>query len=237
MIKKLCRLILISLCSVSLVACGENASATTTPEKEEVETDSTTEYANIDGERNGQGVIKPDDELEICNEEAEHISSEENNAPNVIESKEESESQPQRHDSEAYSYIPMDEFWLSDTEFDLIAWFEANGAVPRYCDLYGNENREEIPDCTAYVGVLYYPSIGCWNVIIGSDNYSAIRNSVNADKIYRTVFEYNSKEKNDVVMIKSDVNDFRTYRDHLIKMDEAMRKIKADPTNPTLNMD
>lgn len=234
--KKSLYVILVSIFTLALVACGENASATTTPEKEEVVTDNTTEYVNFDGEGEGQGVIKSDNELSALEEEAEQYSSGEDYDTYVIDSKEEvaEETSNTRFESESYPYVSMNNFWVSDNEIDLIAWYEANGAIPFYCDEYGNESYDESQNTAAYAGALVY-SFGCWNLYIGSDNYAAINNSVNADRKYRYVFEYNSKNTNDVVSIKSDVNDFKTYRETLEVMDEAMKKIKEDPSNGDFN--
>lgn len=230
--KRLFMLSVIFILSVILSACGENVSATSIPSTESEET-----IVNFEGEGAGQGVIKSDEDLEALKKEEDEISkysSGEDYNTYVIEKAEE-EKPVSKYKAENYpDYVPMDGFWISDSEFDLIGWYEANGAIIKFLDMYAEKLPEENSDTAIYAGYLVYER-NQWIIAVGSDNYCAVRHGFAGESL-KTICEYSSKEMDEVVKIKSDVNDFRVYKDSLEKMGEAMKEIKADPTNENLEL-
>ncbi len=201
MLKKHFIIVQITILMFSLVACN-NTDSIAPQEIPEVEINNnsdpittieedTAEYEETEAEENIESIAEDNSAYDIENneEEAHPIS---------------------KYKAENYpDYIPTDEYWVSDNEFDLVGWYEANGAIPIYFDMYGERAYDDSSNTAVYAGQLVY-SYGSWTIMIGSDNYSCVNNSISEDGIVRIVYEYNSKEKNDVVKIKSDVNDFRT---------------------------
>ena len=139
--------------SFTFVACGDNVSATTTPEVSE-EVENTTEYEDYSGEGTGQGVEKSDEELKALKAEASEYSSGEDYDTYVIESKEETKEEPKYekpwygplgtsdYKAENYPYVPTDEFWINENYFDIKGWILANGGFVHYYSIEHDKQEE-----------------------------------------------------------------------------------------------
>ncbi len=225
--------------SFTLVACGDNVSAATTPEVSE-EVENTTEYREFDGEGEGQGVIKSDDELEsLKKEEASQYSSGEDYNTYIIESKEEVKEEPEQPKSkfkaENYpDYVPMDNFWISSDEFDLAGWFEANGATVMFYDMNGDKMDSDNENVTFYAGNLTY-STGIWRLWIGADNVTQVIAYPPPTGERKLMLDYCSDGGQSTIKISSTSN-ICVYADSLTAIEGAIKQIKADPTRESINL-
>ncbi len=225
--KKSLYVILVSIFALALVACGENASATATPEKEEAETENTTEYREYDGEGEGQGVIKSDDELSALEEEAEQYSSGEDYDTYVIESKEEVAEEESSVYKANCPYVPASEFWVSDTEFDLIGWFEANGAqVVLFYDLSGTMIDGSDCDNVYYARALYcFDRNTIWSVCLSDFNASTVfEGGGTGNKLCDCTCEHG-----DYIVYTTGYSKLTMCPAVIEKMDFAMKAIKENP--------
>ncbi len=224
--------------SFTLVACGENTSAATTPEKEEVETDNTTEYVNSDGEGEGQGVIKSDEELAALEAEATEYYSGEDDDTYVIESKEEVAKEETTecekpwygplgtsdYKAQNYPYVPADGYWISENQFDLVGWIRANGGGIRFYSKDGPNQDEENEDTMMYRCSFLYAE-GLWEITMGGcPGFDVVKD----DETCATFVS------NDTVFV--DINPYGccTNRDVIDAIDYVLKETKANPAGPFL---
>lgn len=225
--KSMCAFLL-SLFALTLVACGDNVSAATTPEVSE-EVENTTEYREFDGEGEGQGVIKSDNELSALEEEAEQYSSGEEYDTYVIESKEEVAKEEPKTDSIYKAncpYVPMDEYWISDSEFDLVGWLEANGAqtIRRY-NRYSELLKEDSEDVSCYKAVFAFDQETMWYIYIYSPS------KVSCDPSSTNVSEATCFSRENTRMISINRYGKQVYEDAFRAIDDAVRTIKNNPNS------
>ncbi len=225
--------------SFTFVACGDNVSATTTPEQEEVVTENiTTEY---NGEGAGQGVIKSDDELEALEEEASEYSSGEDYDTYVIESKEEVEEATTTeyekpwygplgtsdYKSDNYPYVPIDDYWISNNQFDLVGWVHANGGSLGYYAEDGSKQKKENDETMMYRCTFNY-SVGTWNIYMGS----CYGFDISKEGEENSGFSYTSNGNSEIVSINQ--YGCYTYADVITAIDNTVKQTKENPSGPII---
>ena len=179
MTKRFFVILIASLVVTSMTACGNNAAATSTSAPETTE-----QYVESQGEGPVQGGIKSDEEIAALQaEEAEYASEETTDTTEYAENVDNT-----GHEPEAYGSGNFQDYWQSDSYFDLEGYVKANGCTINGIDSNGNFTNDN-SQITRYM-ITYsnkweiWPSIGCMvRTLDGTTSYLVKDSSVDQPMI------------------------------------------------------